>query len=150
MLERDTHRFSQDEGIGHQIEQGRGGVHIVEGVRCLQAAVHRVVHDGGGQRVKTQKVSHLPIVLLGNNTKTLVSKCQRVNEADTLNTKCCYYLHQVSVDNVLSGKQPVFHLFLVHGRHQAELAEVLAEEPVHHRHILLGHWPQTLSLWRLR
>lgn len=63
--------------------------------------------------------------------------------------KMLFYLHQVSVDNVLLGKQPVFHLLLVHGRHQAELAEVLAQELVHHRHVLLGHRPQTLSFWSL-
>lgn len=43
-------------------------MHVVEGVGCLQAAVHRVVHDGGGQCVKTQEVSHLPIVLLVQET----------------------------------------------------------------------------------
>lgn len=56
------------------------------------------------------------------------------------------YLHQVSVDNILPWQQPVFHLFLVHHRHQVELAQILPEEAVHKRYILLSHCPQTLSL----
>lgn len=61
-----------------------------------------------------------------------------------------FYLHQVSVDNILPGQQPVFYLFLVHGGHQVELAQILTEEAMHHRHILLCHRPQTLSLRRLK
>lgn len=60
------------------------------------------------------------------------------------------HLHQVSVNNILLGQQPVFYLFLVHGGHQVEMAQVLTEEAMHHRHILLGHWPQTLSLRSLK
>lgn len=47
-------------------------MHVVEGVGCLQAAVHRVVHDGGGQCVKTQEVSHLPIVLSEQETRICI------------------------------------------------------------------------------
>lgn len=61
-----------------------------------------------------------------------------------------FYLHQVSVDNILLGQQPVFYLFLGHGRHQVELAKVLTEEAMHHRHIFFGHRPQTLSLRSLK
>lgn len=43
----------------------------------------------------------------------------------------------------------MFHLFLVHGGHQVELAQVFPEEAMHHRHIFLGHRPQTRSLWSL-
>lgn len=44
----------------------------------------------------------------------------------------------------------MFHLLLVHNRNQVELAKVLVEKAAHHRHILLGHWSQTRSLWGLK
>lgn len=58
---------------------------------------------------------------------------------------CLFYLHQVSVNNILPGQQPVRHLFRAHCRHQVELAQVITEEAMHQRHILLGHRPQTRS-----
>lgn len=34
-------------------------MNVVEGISSFQALVSRVVHDGGGQRVKAQEVCHL-------------------------------------------------------------------------------------------
>lgn len=110
--------------------------------------VHRVVHNGGGQSVETQEIGHLSIVLEDANIQ--VSSGTEVHILWT--TSCCLYiyLHQVSVNNILPRQQPVFHLFLVHGGHKVELAQVIPEEPMHHRHVFLGHLPQTRSLWSLR
>lgn len=59
-----TDRFGEDECVSHQVDQWRGGVHVVEGIGRLQTAVHWVVHDGGWQGVKTQEVCHLPLRIL--------------------------------------------------------------------------------------
>ncbi len=56
-----TDRLGEDESVSHQVQQGGGGVYVIEGIRCLQTAMHRMVHDGGRQSVETQHVSHLPV-----------------------------------------------------------------------------------------
>jgi len=50
------------------------------------------------------------------------------------------------VDDVLLGDEEVGHLLLVQDGRQVELLQVLPEEAVHHRHILLGHRPHALRL----
>lgn len=148
-MRRNTHRFGQDEGIRHQVQQGGGGVNVVEGVRRFQAAVQRVVHDGGGQSVETQEISHLPIVLSGEEEE-VCSASGGTTPKKTPPLGGSLYLDQVRIDNVLLGQQPVFYFFLAHGRNQVELAQVLLEEAMHQRHVLLGHRSQTLSLWSLK
>lgn len=42
-----TDRLGEDESVSHQVQQGGGGVYVIEGIRGLQTAMHRMVHDGG-------------------------------------------------------------------------------------------------------
>lgn len=56
-----TDRLGKDESISHQVQQGCGVVYVIEGVRCFQTAVHRMVHDGGRQCVETQEVGNFPL-----------------------------------------------------------------------------------------
>lgn len=127
-------------------------MHIVKRVCCFETPVHRMVHDGGGQRVETQEVRHFPIRLSDGKIKKIknnhTDQCHR-GRAKTFSTTTIY-LHKIGVNNVLLGQKPVFHLLLVHDRHKVELAQVFTEKAMHHWHILLGHRSQTRSLWSLK
>lgn len=68
-----THRFGQDEGVGHKVQQGGGGVNVVEGIGSFQGAMHRVIHDGGWQCVETQNVRHFALALPGKGSITYTS-----------------------------------------------------------------------------
>lgn len=52
-----TYQLGDDEGVAHEIQQGRLCVDVVEGVGGFEALVSRVVHDCGGECVEAQEVS---------------------------------------------------------------------------------------------
>lgn len=56
------------------------------------------------------------------------------------------YLHQVSVDDVLLGQEPVLHLLHAHVWSQVELTEVFMQQAMHSRDVLHRHRPQASGL----
>lgn len=56
------------------------------------------------------------------------------------------YLHQVGVDDVLLGQEPVLHLLRAHDWSQVELTEIILQQAVHNRDILHRHRPQASGL----
>ena len=58
-----TYIFGHYESVLHQVDPGSGSADIVERVGGLQELVLRVVHDGGGEGVETDKVRYCSIPL---------------------------------------------------------------------------------------
>lgn len=52
-----TYQLGYNECVTHEVQQGRLGVNVVEGVGSFEALVSRVVHDCGGECVEAQEVS---------------------------------------------------------------------------------------------
>ena len=103
--------LGEDKRVAHQLLPGGGIGHVVEGVGCLYGLVIGIVHDGAGQTVEGHKVRQLATLF--------------------------FALHHVTVDDPGLGHEPVVHLVLVEDGMEAELAEVIVEQPGHLAHVLL-------------
>lgn len=64
-----TYIFSNNQGIGHKIEEWRLGEDIVEGIGGFEQLVSLVMHDWWRQRVKTHHIRYITVVLKLNATR---------------------------------------------------------------------------------
>ena len=88
--------FGYNEGIVHQLVPVRLAADVVEGVRCLESFVHRVMHDGRGEGVEGHKVCDFTVSF-----------------------------YNVSVDNTRPWQEPMAELLLREAGRQRKLGQIL-------------------------